>query len=318
MTAFTSIRQKLGSIKCKIVDEWPYRQRVKEIPEQRAKFRPLLGKLPSLPSFVENRCELHMLCGHRDVDMGIWASWSIMRFMAGQARLYVHSDGSLTAEDEKFWRGIIGEVIFINRQDSDLKIEQALAAKTTHLYPWRCTNWASAQLVDVHFYGDAPNLLILDSDVLTFQPPLEVIEALTGSEREFRWCLDLRNAYSGSNEVLREVTGLEMVSKLCAGFLVSPRLDMDDFLALDEQMKRIDADPRLSVGHFWSCQTYYAIIASGLPGSRPLPETYSNSAGKTTSQQTLRHYVGIPRVRFRYYTEGLARIVKSLGMKQDS
>lgn len=318
MSAIKYLRQKLGPIKCAVVDEWPYLKRMKEIPKVRAKYRPLLEKLPPLPPFVENQCELHMLCGHRDVDMGVWASWSIMRFMDGRARLYVHSDGSLTEEDEKFWKGIIGEVVFISRQDSDRKVEQALASKTTHLYPWRCTNWASAQLVDVHFYGEAPNLLILDSDVLTFQPPTELIEALGKSAREFRWCLDLRDAYSATPEVLQEVTGIRMPPQLCAGFLVSPRLGIEDFLALDEQMKRIDADPRVSVGHFWSCQTYYGIVAGGLPGSRPLPDTYSNSAGKTTDRQVLRHYVGIPRVRFRYYSEGLARILKSLGMTPGS
>lgn len=315
MTTIHRLRKKLGAIKCVVLDEWPYRRKVRSIPKLREKFRALLGNLPPLPPFRENRCELHMLCGHRDTDMGIWASWSIMRFMDGGARLYVHSDGSITEEDEVFWKSIIGEVEFIRRQDSDLKVEKALASKTTHLYPWRCTNWASAQLVDVHFYGEAPTLLILDSDVLTFHPPTELIEALGKSEREFRWCLDLRNAYSASPEVLHEITGINIPSRLCAGFLVSPRLGIDDFLALDAQMKLLDADDRVSIGHFWSCQTYYALVAGGLPGSRPLPETYSNSAGKTNDFQILRHYVGIPRVRFRYYSEGLASIVRSLGIK---
>ena len=178
MGAMANLRKKLGAIKCVVLDQWPYRGRVKSIPKVREQYRPLLDQLPPLPPFRENRFELHMLCGHRDTDMGIWASWSIMRFLDGQSRLYVHSDGTLTDEDASRWRKIIGEVVVIDRKESDATVERALSTNTTHLYPWRCSNWASAQLVDIHFFGEAPSMLILDSDVLTFSKPQEVINAL--------------------------------------------------------------------------------------------------------------------------------------------
>jgi hypothetical protein len=314
MSALRQIRKKLGSIKCKVLDEWPYRGRMRAIPEIRDGYRPLVEKLPPLPPFSENVYELHMLCGHRDVDMGIWASWSIMRFLDGQARLYVHSDGTLTKEDEVFWKRIIGEVIVIDRAESDRTVEASLASTTKHLYPWRCSNWASAQLVDVHYFGDAPSLLIMDSDVLTFSKPEAVVAALKSPVPKFSWCLDLRDAYSASPEVLKEVTGVDIPRRLCAGFLVTPRLGLDDFLQLDEDMKKIDTDPRISVGHFWSCQTYYALVAGRKPGSEPFPESYSNISGNTDAGRTLRHFVGIPKVRFRYYTEGLPRLVKQAGL----
>lgn len=312
MSAIRQLRKKLGAIKCKVVDQWPYRGRMRAIPEIRAKYRPMLDTLPALPEFTGCDYELHMLCGHRDTDMGVWASWSIMRFLSGRARLYVHSDGTLTKEDEAFWKRIIGEVVVIDRAESDAVVEKALAADTRYLYPWRCSNWASAQLVDVHFFGEAPTLLIFDSDVLTFSKPEEIIAALTAPVPRFSWCLDLRDAYSGTPQLLREVTGREMPPRLCAGFLVSPRLGKEDFLTLDRDMAKIDADPRVSVGHFWSCQTYYGLVASRYPGSAPFSAIYSNTDGKTSDNQVLRHYVGIPKVRFRYYTEGLARLAGEL------
>ena len=78
MSAMANLRKKLGAIKCVVLDQWPYRGKVKSIPKVREQYRPLLELLPPLPPFRENRYELHMLCGHRDTDMGIWASWSIM------------------------------------------------------------------------------------------------------------------------------------------------------------------------------------------------------------------------------------------------
>ncbi|MES2660450.1 MAG: hypothetical protein V4689_17630 [Verrucomicrobiota bacterium] len=313
MSAFRNLRKKLGAIKCVVLDEWPYRGKMKAIPAVREEYRPLLAGLPPLPPFRENRFELHMLCGHRDTDMGIWASWSIMRFLDGRARLYVHSDGTLTDDDADRWRKIIGEVVVIDRKESDATVEKALGAATTHLYPWRCSNWASAQLVDIHFFGDAPTMLILDSDVLTFSKPQEVIDALSASPPRFAWCKDLRDAYSATPEVLHEITGARVPARLCAGFLVCPRLGIEDFVKLDEQMRKIDNDPRVDVGHFWSCQTYYALVASRFPGSARFSDSYSNTDCKTSSQQVLRHYVGIPKVRFRYFTEGLEKITGSLG-----
>ena len=308
MTIIKSLRKKLGAIKCVVFDQWPYRGKVRSIPRFREQYRSLLGRLPPLPPFRENRYELHMLCGHRDTDMGIWASWSIMRFLDGQARLYVHSDGTLTNEDADHWRKILGEVIVIDRKESDATVEKALATITTHLYPWRCSNWASAQLVDIHFFGEAPTMLILDSDVLTFSKPQEVIDALDTLPPRFGWCEDLRDAYSATPEILHEITGTHVLPRLCAGFLVCPRLGIEDFVMLDEQMRKIDSDPRVDVGHFWSCQTYYALVASRFAGSKQFSDLYSNTDSRTSNQQVLRHFVGVPKVRFRYFTEGLPRI----------
>lgn len=310
MNPIKLLRKKLGPVKRVVLDEWPYQGRMKRIPEIRSGFRPLLDKLEPLPPFRENLYEIHMLCGKRDLDMGIWASWSIMRFLDGCAKLYVHSDGSLTAEDESIWRKIIGEIVVVNRHESDRTVEAALGSTTKHLYKWRCGNWASAQLVDVHFFGEAPTLLIMDSDVLTFSTPKEVVDALTSPNPRFAWCRDLRNAYSATPEILAEVTGRNLPPRLCAGFLVSPRLKPADFLELDRQMELIDQDPRVEINHYWSCQTYYAMIAAGFDGSQPLSDLYSNTDGKTGAGQVLRHYVGIPKVRFRYFTEGLPRVIR--------
>lgn len=304
-----SIRKQLGKWKCRVVDTWPYLPAMKAIPRHRAALARQLDELPPLPDAGHRAYELHMLCGHRDVDMGIWASWSVLRFLDGKGGLIVHSDGTLTAEDARRWGEVVPRLRVVDRADSDRKVKDALAAETPLLYGWRCSNWASAQLVDVHFYGDAPALLIMDSDVLGFARPDEVMAALTAAEPGFRWCRDLRNAYSASPALIGEITGAKLPERLCAGFLVAPRMGMDDFRALESQLEKIAADPRVSLGHFWSCQTYYGLLAARYPDSRPLPPEYDNTDTRTRDDAILRHYVGIPKVRFRYFTEGLPRVV---------
>lgn len=307
---FHSLRKKAGSLKQKVVDEWPYSGRVKAIPAERAKLRSHILQLPPLPRFCENLYEIHMLCGRRDLDMGILASWSIMRFMDGKARLFVHSDGTLREDDLDLWRRIVGEVVLVAREEGDRRVHEALAGCTNHLYSWRTGNWAGAQLVDMHFFGEQPSILIMDSDVLVFQRPQEVIDALTAAQPGFAWCRDLRDAYSAEPGLLRQITGVPMQERLCAGFMVCPRLSLDDFMKLDAHLCEIHRDGRIQLNHYWSCQTYYSLLASGRIGAGILPDTYNNTAWRTGSRQVLRHYVGIPRVRFRYFSEGIPRVLQ--------
>lgn len=297
------LRKRLGKLKSILFDRWPYAAAMAKVPKLRVALREVVDALPPLPSAASSRYELHMLCGHRDIDMGILSSWSMMRFLDGRGRLIVHSDGSLDSEDERRWRAVVGRVDVVSREESDRAVDSAIG-DTRELHAWRRSNWASAQLVDAHLFGDAPNLLILDSDVLVFKKPEAVLAALDQSRSRLAWCEDLRNAYSGEIPMIREITGVTIPEKLCAGFLVTPRMTREDFHKLDRQMVRIREDRRIDVGHFWSCQTYYALLAADFEGSAALPATYRNTTGRTSANQVLRHYVGIPSVRFRYFTEG--------------
>jgi hypothetical protein len=297
------LRKRAGKIKSIVLDRWPYAAAMAKVPRMRAELRSTVDALPPIQTAATARYELHMLCGHRDIDMGILSSWSLMRFLDGEGRLIVHSDGSLDAEDERRWRAVVGRLDVVSREESDRAVAAAIG-DTRELHAWRTSNWASAQLVDAHLFGDAPNLLILDSDVLVFKKPEAVLAALDQRPPRFAWCEDLLNAYSGEIATIREITGVTIPPKLCAGFLVSPRMSKADFQRLDGQMVRIREDRRLEVGHFWSCQTYYALLAASFEGSMALPDEYRNTNGRTSPSQVLRHYVGIPSVRFRYFTEG--------------
>lgn len=314
MNPKTSLRKRLGRIKCVVVDQWPYKGRVRAMPLEREKLRPLVARLPPLPVSSELRYEIHMLCCKRDLDMGIWASWSMMRFLKGEAELFVHSDGTLAHTDTDEWRRIVGRVTLVHREEADQTARESLLPHAPMVHHWREVHWASPQLIDVHLFGSAPQLLIMDSDVLTFIPPDEVIGALETKEARFGWSKDLCDAYSAGPELLHDITGVRVPEGLCAGFLVTPRLTIEDFARLEEMLQLIESDPRIELNHFWSCQTYYALLAGKVSGSAPFSRNYSNTAGRTSSDQILRHYVGIPRVRYRYFNEGVPKVLAQAGI----
>lgn len=306
------LRKILGPIKCLVFDQWPYRREIKRIPRLREQARQALRLLPQIKTETKsgNPIEVHMLCGERDLDMGIWASWSLFRFLDGRGRLYVHSDGSLNEGALEAWRAVIEGVVIVEKKESEARAHQLLAKSCPLLHDWGLNHWASSQLIDMHLAGRAESLLIMDSDVLCFSRPTAVLESM--ESKDFAWSKDLINAYSGPLDLIQELAGVEMPRRLCAGFLAAPRLTIGDFSRLEEKLEVIHADGRLETNHFWSCQTYYAILVALKGGGTILPAQYSNRMRSGTRDQVIRHYVGIPCVRFRYFKEGLKRILAEL------
>src|SRR5262245_31982412 len=66
----------------------------------RAIQRPAIESLPALPCSGESDVDVCMLCGRKHLDMGIAASWSLLRF-APRWRLVVFNDGTLGPHDER-------------------------------------------------------------------------------------------------------------------------------------------------------------------------------------------------------------------------
>lgn len=309
------LRKILGPIKCKVLDQWPYRHEIKRVPKLRKQARQALRSLSQINTGTEfgDVIEVHMLCGKRDLDMGIWASWSLFRFLDGRGRLYVHSDGSLSNEDMEAWSAVIEGVVVVEKKESEARANQLLAKCCPLLHNWGLNHWASSQLIDMHLIGTAESLLVMDSDVLCFSRPTALLESL--DFKDFAWCEDLLDAYSGPLDLLKNIVGVEMPRYLCAGFLATPRLTIDDFAQLEKTLEVIQTDGRLDLNHFWSCQTYYAILVALKGGGSILPPQYANRMRRARRDQVIRHYVGIPCVRFRYFKEGLKRLISELELK---
>lgn len=301
----------LGRVKCTILDELPYRGANRAIPHYRSIFKAMLPLLPVVPSPSAVDFEIHMLCGHRECDMGIWASWSMMRFLDGRAKLFIHCDGSLTDQDLMDWNRVIKGFEVISRPSSDQAVRERIG-HTRHLYPWRCSYRTSPQLVDSHLFGDQPVILLMDSDVLVFKKPVALIDAL--GEHGFCWCSDIKDSYSTSPAVIESVLGIRIPGRFNSGLLVSPRFSQDHIHRLDSILHDLYRSELVDLNRYWACQTYYAIMSTYWSQAKALPDSYETTMARTTRDAVLRHYVGVPRVRYRFYTEGVARILAQIGV----
>lgn len=273
-----------------------------------------ISALPVVECAPQSSLHLRMLCGHAQVDMGILATWSILRFLP-PCCVTILSDGSLTTESEERWRRVLDGVRFVSKTEAD----ELVAHRTETTYPnvWRLRNTAfmNRKLVDVHCVGPSSALVLMDSDVLCFQQPDEVLRLAEQSTVPYAWARDMIYAYPKPMETLHEIFELEFPSHVNAGFMLLPNWSDEAFTFLENLIERILRDGRIPLDHFWMEQALYAACSTLRPTSRPLSSGYATGRGRTTSSDVVRHYVGVRLVRPRFWLEGAPRLLDGLKLE---
>lgn len=278
----------------------------------RAWIEPAAEILPPLPpSPADAVVEAHVMCGEGQALMGIWSTWSLLRF-APDVALTVHSDGSLSDGAIARWRRVVPGLRVVGR-------EEGLAAAERHLarFP-RTLAWTR----DYHFglklggyYGiaGAPRLIEADTDTLTFRPPTELLDAIADDGRLMAWNRDERSAYAYARDLLAEVVGgpaRTMPDRLNAGYMASFALEDPDWRVIEGALERLSADPRTDPLRYWTHQTLLALVASARgDAAGPLSQTYDVHGGPTRPDAVMRHYTGNPGIRPRFFTEGVGAVI---------
>lgn len=304
-------RDALALWKYRLTDDWPFRPLARLGERRRRALAPRLPRLPPVRVAAAAEAEVHVLSGEAQADLGLVSSWSLLRFLPGVA-LVVHSDGTLSAASRARWEAVLPGVRFVEREEARAAVRPVLEG-LPELSRWHARNWASQQTVDFSVCARAPRLVSLDTDVLCFSPPRAVLDWLAQPGAPVRWNRDLGTKYSAPVLALRAATGVEVPEGFNCGFFVGPRFGRADFERLEVALTGM-ARAGLDMNQIWSSQTYLALMAAHLPGSQPLPCAYDLHRGRTRRDEVLRHYVGMPSVRFRLFTEGWPRVLAQAGV----
>lgn len=306
-----TLRKQLGYLKCKLIDELPYQFLRKKGDKVREELKGKISLLPPIqPTGDGPEVSIQMLCGKKHLDMGIWASWSLMRFIPS-ARLMVFSDGTLTEADLGDWRRVIPNLQLISSEANLQKSDEVLKDRYPFLHEWRVRNLYSAKFLGFHFQGDSDRIILLDSDVLCFQRPDELIAALNVPEPVLRWHDDVTSCYLASIPELEAASGNRVPAKVNSGFMLAKRWNEEDLRFLNGIFEKLDV-ASLPIFHFWSEQTYYALASPRHADAKPFSNKYSIYYGKTNPELVIRHYVGVVKVRPRFYTEGVPLLLEQI------
>jgi Glycosyl transferase family 8 len=303
------LRRTLGRVKQRLLDEWPYipmRQKAARIAQMA---RQSLSDAPKVICDNNGRFEVHILCGERHADMGMWASWSLLRFFP-PSQLWVHSDGTLTEESLDRWNQVIAGVKYVAPDAGNHAWSKSAIAGCPNLNEFRRVAFYAAKFTDFHLFGQSEKILIIDSDILCFKPPKEIFPLVDAAGAVFAYNTQFDDAYVADVEDIERIIGVAPPTRFNSGFMVMSRFDEADYLRMENYMERLRSYTSHNPWtHLYTEQTLFGIAAALSGVAKPLSNSYGVTRGRKVSSAVVRHYVGLPSVRPRFYTEGVTEIL---------
>ncbi|MBL7645457.1 MAG: hypothetical protein JNK74_04615 [Candidatus Hydrogenedentes bacterium] len=275
----------------------------------RARLRERFDNMQPLPLPDKGELEIHTLCGHNQVDMAVWSLRSLCRYGSVSMPVYVHSDGSLTEEDSALLSRLFPGVKIVDKSEADRTWKQQQSSAHAHLDTFRRDAHCGRKLVDPHLFGESKWLFLMDTDILFFEEPVRMLEMFNGAVSKEELTYISWNAADGlaaSSQELSERVGWEPVSRFNAGALFLPRFDKEAWATISSI---VNSFPQEWVRHFWIEQTVYALIAAKY-AYRTLPPNYEVGIN-SRKNCVARHYVGVPTVRPRMFTQGIPQSLRN-------
>ena len=266
--------------------------------------RPRILQTSPIGETADKTCEIHVLTSAQD-----WLNliWTLKSFYVASGRKYalcVHDDGTLASEHFEEFEKQFPDARVMSRSKADAEVLSSLA-----LFPrclaFRKANHLAPKVFDFPFYLQGDRMLLLDSDVLFFREPTELLRAI--EERSYRLNVvnrDVDSAYTVDPAEVKSRTGVDLIKRFNSGLGLihkeSLRLDwIEEFLEL----------PGILEGHFWRIEQTLQALCSSRFGVELLPEPYDIRLSDGINNPPCRHYVGAIRPLF--YSEGIRRLLKN-------
>lgn len=271
-------------------------------------------ELPPLPEPPKaHDVEMHSMAGENQVAMGLWSTWSAMRFLP-RGRFVLHDDGTLSEASLAQWRRLLPGMRVVSLAEG----KAAVADRFSHapkLVAWTQGYHFGLKLGSFQVIGETPRILEVDSDVLFFSQPDVLLEALKDPDWTYAWNQQTSYPYAYPEALLSEILGdliRPLPPRLNGGLIASTRMSEDEIHRLDDILRALEADARVDHLRYWMHQTLLACVASRRGSqARPLPGEYDVYVGSRRPESVTRHYVGHPRIRPRFFTEGVPALIRS-------
>ncbi len=257
---------------------------------------------------LETRAEIHLLTSHKDWLFAAWMLASFFHYTKRRWPVVIHEDGTCEVEHLEALARIFPEVRVIRRRDADATTEARLAP-----YPgclsYRRQHALGMKIFDVPAFAQTPRVLLLDSDVLFYREPREILDWLEAANDETWFNSDFQHSLNVKPEEALEKWGIKLWPLVNSGLvLLNPAI-----LDLDFCEQCLQEGTIRTSGWEWCIeQTLFGLCASRANRGGMLPkERYEVSYSPKAAQDVVaRHYVGF--VRQQFFSEGLRRLYPTL------
>jgi len=241
---------------------------------------------------------IHLLTCHRDLIMTIWSLKSFYKVAREVGQLYVHDDDSLTAKDKKIINKFFPKAIIVEPREV---LKKNYLAQYPLMKKFRENEdyFLLKKIIDTYFLSDKRIHLIIDSDLLWFETPEEVMAEIKN---------DCQNSLMMANNSFSHVyfkQGEELAMELANynSGIVLYKKDNFDLPKMEEYLSRVDEQNKKNA-HFIE-QGGFAFCLHNL---KKLDEKKYIIKEMMNEETVVKHYTSPRRPLF--YIEGLEKIKK--------
>jgi hypothetical protein len=241
----------------------------------------------STPSYISNKdtadFEIHSLLGSRHVGMCLWSIKSFLHHSGRRFSVVLHDDGTLTRSDIKKLEHHLTGVQVIDKATADREIADKISPYS-NVYAYRFgqlgkTQWGkkmsvfALKLLDFNLLTNASKILVLDTDVLFFRQPDEIINwADRGTGVGCRYCYeDYLPIFDDLGEIIRFQKKSTPSCYFNSGVICFDKAALDLSILdkwLGDNQELVDSVYILE-------QKAYNILVHNAPSHEPLPISYS-------------------------------------------
>lgn len=266
--------------------------------------------LPTRDWRTPGACEVHVLTYHRDWQLALWAAKTFYHFAGVDWPLVFHIGGPDNAEMSAQLTKHFPNARQISLSESDALVEPLLNGwGRERLLAARKRSIMVRKLVDSLVLSESKNVLNLDSDILFFRRPTELIQA--GEDPSLAkpvFMKDRADTYNLTRDEVRQTWGVELIDRLNAGLNVVPRAlygTLEDFDALltDERFLRAAWLVEQTLHAVWCSQHSCTLLSPDYTISG------DDAAHRSKQGPIAVHYTAAPRPR--YYRTGIPLLVRS-------
>src|SRR3989338_7348645 len=136
---------------------------------------------------IDDMYSVHILCSHQDLDMLFWSLASWYKMVKNSGQVFIHEDGSFSEEDRNLIAKLLPNARLVDKKWAASLAEQvwlkdlptALKSRLDKRYVF------AVKLMDARFVSDAPARLLLDTDILWFREPTELLQKLKSGKNPY-------------------------------------------------------------------------------------------------------------------------------------
>jgi len=273
---------------------------------QRRSLQRLILQTPAVRTSHSGPVEVRALTWRRDWLNVLWSLKSFYHFSGADYPLFLH-DGGLGDAHITCLRDHFPDATIVSKAQADELVEPTLRARNlARCVECRHKSVMARKFFDFYMPSTADRVIAIDSDVLFFSKPTELLHA--DPMHRNRYNLDPESFYALKKEKLKELTGLDVPARINAGLSVVWRSSID--------LPRVEewlGYPGMLDSAWLVEQTLHALVGA-VAGVTMLPESYLVSTRPGLPAGIVaKHYPGFYRPLL--YQEGM-RELKGRGLLQ--